>query len=233
MCVVLASVVNATITVLVNMPVKVLATMFVARMTGGGLTTVIRPTMRLLTTVPSMVCKLLKLVILGPLVCHLRGQMFTNDAARRFANNSGLLSTVVILTVVVLPAIVGVDISSVHTMPKRLGSTSLTLKTARVRAVFGIVVPTTESNVVANMILKVKHTLKRTVTVGVITKNSMGLPFPFGSMHFLAARVIDRVDCTRKLRQRMLFAMNLMLFVFVVVVGLILTRIRGGKTIRG
>lgn len=200
----------ATNTVLLNIPVTLFASIFVTHCYPGGVCEPLGSKVRLVTNMPSVMCNFFNLVLVIPLV-----ERAFNKA------KADVLTTYILLKVVVLPAVVKIARSTVHDMPRDCCRNSLTLKTAGREDVFFIVLPTTGSNVLTTMMLKVNHTVNRAVTIMVITNGRPEVPRKvLGNIHAVATGVIARVNCTANLRERTLVTATMILFVFVLVVGL-------------
>lgn len=221
----LASVAGTGGAVLLGVPVGVLTALFLARVAPPRAAGVIRAAVALLAGVPSVVYGLVGMTVLVPAV------------QRAFGLPSGatLLSAVLVLSVMILPSIVGVAETALRTVPLEYEAASLALGATPTETLFRVTLPAARSGVAAAVVLGVGRALGEAMAIIMVSGNVANLPAgPFTPVRFLTTAIASEMSYAPvgSLWRQALFSIGLVLFLFIMLVnaGLrLLARPRRGR----
>ena len=221
---ILASVVATLVSVVIAVPIGVLTAVFLSHIAPKKVASFVRPMIDLLSGIPSVVYGLLGAILIVPLV-------FKIQEAFNMPTGGCLLSAIVVLIIMILPTIVSMSETALRAVPKAYYEASLGLGATPIRTIFSITIPAARSGILAGVILGVGRAIGETMAVIMVAGNVANMPSLLGSVRFLTTGIAMEMSYASGLHRQALFAIGLVLFIFIMIVNLSFTLIsrRGAK----
>ncbi len=229
--VILTSIVGTTLAVLIGVPVGLLTAVFLAEVAPKKLVAMVKPAVELLAGIPSVIYGLLGLMVLNPLMYKLELALFKGSETHQFTGGSNLLSAVLVLAVMILPTVINISESAMRAVPPYLKSASLALGASHIQTIFKIIIPAAKSGIITAVVLGVGRAIGEAMAITLVSGSSVNMPLPFNSVRFLTTAIVSEMGYASDLHRQVLFTIGLILFVFIMVINVTLTRIlkKGGK----
>lgn len=202
---------------LVGVPVGVLTAVFLARYCPQRLYAVIKPGVQLLAGIPSVVYGFFGLVVLVPIV-------------RDYLGGSGfsIVSASLLLGIMILPTIIGVSEAALRAVPSQYYEEALALGATHERAVFSVVVPAAKSGILAAVVLGLGRAIGETMAVVMVAGNQARLPSRLTQgVRTLTANIVLEMGYASGLHREALIATGVVLFVFILLINLLLSALKG------
>jgi phosphate transport system permease protein len=161
----------AFLSLLVAMPIGVLTALFVAKIAPKWLAEILRTVVELLAAIPSIVYGLFGAGLILPIVY---------DIAKAFGVQSpggnSVLSTVVVLTLMILPTITALSEVAIRSVRKDIIHGSLALGATRTQTNFKVVLTSAKSGIFASAILGIGRALGEATAVSLVAGNARSGP---------------------------------------------------------
>ena len=221
---ILSSVAGTAGAILIGVPVGILTAVFLteytsASKTGRTLSKGLSSAVELLAAIPSVIYGLVGMMILNPMIYDLERMIFQDDPTHQFTGGSNLLSAIIVLAVMILPTVINISASSIRAVPGSLSAASLALGASKMQTIFKVVLPAAKSGIMAGVVLGINM-----VAGGVVN-----LPLPFNSVKVLTTLLVSEMAYSEDLHRRVLFTVGLVLYVFIVAINLVLTKMKKEK----
>lgn len=227
--IILTSVVGTALAILIGVPIALLTAIFLAEVAPKRLAVVVRPAVELLAGIPSVVYGLLGMMMLNPVMHKWEQRIFRGSVTHRFTGGANLLSAVLVLAIMILPTVVSISEVSIRAVPPQLKSSSFALGASHVQTIFKVLIPAAKPGIVTAIVLGVGRAIGEAMAISLVSGNSVNLPLPFASVRFLTTAIVNEMGYAGGLHRQVLFAIGLVLFVFVMWINLILnTLLRRG-----
>jgi phosphate transport system permease protein len=207
----LTSVAGAGGALLIGAPLGVLTAVFLVKTAPGSLAAVLRVAVSLLAGIPSVVYGLVGLVVLVPAV------------QRSFGLSSGanLLSAILVLSVMILPSVVGVTETALRAVPREYEEGSLALGATEMETVFRVSLPAARSGVATAVVLGVGRALGEAMAVIMVSGNVANLPGSlFTPVRLLTTAIASEMSYAPagSLWRQTLFSIGLVLFLLIMLI---------------
>lgn len=222
---ILSSLMGTGLTILVGVPIALLAAVFVAEMASGKLAGVVKPAIELLAGIPSVVYGLLGMILLVPQISKLETLIFANDPNHIFTGGANLLSGIVVLTIMILPTVVNISISSLKAVPDDYREASLALGATKVSTIFKVTIPSGKSGIVTGVVLGIGRALGEAMAVILVSGNVVNMPALFNSVRFLTTGIVSEMSYASGLHREALFSIGLVLFAFIMIINIVLNKL--------
>lgn len=223
--VILTSIVGTTLAILLGVPVGILTSVFLAEAAPKWLAGIVRPAVELLAGIPSVVYGLLGIYIINPLMFKLEMLIFKDSSTHQFTGGSNLLAAVLVLAIMILPTVISISESSLQAVPSHLKSASLALGASHIRTIFKVLIPAARSGIITAIVLGVGRAIGEAMAISLVAGSSVNLPLPFHSVRFLTTAVVSEMAYASGLHRQVLFTIGLVLFVFIMLINIALTKI--------
>ena len=130
----------------------------------------------------------------------------------------------------ILPTIVGVCETSLRSVPEQYYEGSLALGATHERSVFCVVLPAAKSGVLAGIILGVGRAIGETMAVIMIAGNQAVIPTGLtDGLRTMTANIVLEMGYAEGLHREALIATGVVLFVFVLIINLSFSALKGKK----
>jgi len=220
---VLTSLVGTGLTIAVGVPVALMASVFVAEMAHGRIAKVVKPAIELLAGIPSVVYGLLGMILLVPMISKLEANVFADDPTHIFTGGANLLSGVVVLTIMILPTVVNISITSLKAVPQEYKEASLAMGATKIQTIFKVMIPSAKSGIVTGIVLGIGRALGEAMAIILVSGNVVNMPGLFNSVRFLTTGIVSEMSYASGLHREALFSIGLVLFAFIMVINIVLS----------
>ena len=223
--VILTSIIGPALAGLLGMPIGVLTAVFLAEVAPERLANIVRPTVELLAGIPSVIYGLLGILILNPLMYKLELWVFKGSETHQFTGGANLISAVLVLALMILPTVINISESALRAVPSHLKSASLALGATKIQTIFQVVIPAAKSGIITAIVLGTGRAIGEAMAISLVSGSSVNVPLPFNSVRFLTTAIVSEMGYAAGLHRQVLFTIGLVLFAFIMIINISLTRI--------
>lgn len=223
--VILTSIVGTFLAILIGVPIGLMTAVFLAEVAPERLANIVRPAVELLAGIPSVIYGLLGVLILNPLMYKLELIIFKDSTTHQFTGGANLISAVLVLAVMILPTVINISESALRAVPAHLKSASLALGATKIQTIFQVIIPAAKSGIITAVVLGTGRAIGEAMAITLVSGSSVNLPLPFNSVRFLTTAIVAEMGYASGLHRQVLFTIGLVLFVFIMIINVSLTRI--------
>ena len=210
--VILTSVLGTFGAILIGVPLGLLFAIYLGKMAPKPVYQVLRPTVDLLAGIPSVVYGLVGMMVLVP---------FVRDVFN-VADGVGLFSSIIVLTVMVLPSIISVSETALKAVPREYEEASLALGATWNETVFKVSFPAAKSGIAASVVLGIGRAVGEAMAIMMVCGNVANMPSLFSSVRFLTTAIAGEMSYSSGLHRQALFSIALILYCFIMFINMIL-----------
>ena len=222
--VILTSIVGTFLAILIGVPIGLFTAIFLAEVAPPKVAAVVRPAVELLAGIPSVIYGLLGILILNPLMYKLEMKIFAGSTTHQFTGGANLISAVLVLAIMILPTFINISEASLRAVPKHLKSASLALGATHIQTIFKVIVPAAHSGIITAVVLGCGRAIGEAMAISLVSGSSVNLPLPFNSVRFLTTAIVAEMSYSEGLHREVLFTIGLVLFVFIMFINTVLSR---------
>jgi len=204
--------------VVLGVPLGVLTAVFIAEVAPKPVAKIMQPVVELLAAIPSVLYGVFGFVIIVPMV----------ERISPYPTGDSLLAVILVLTIMVLPAIVAISTTALKAVPKHYKEASLALGASNIQTIFKVLIPAAKSGILTGIVLGIGRAIGETMAVILVAGNPQGgIPRTiFDRVRLLTTNIVLEQGYAAELQEQMLFSTVIILFLFIMVINLTLTRIR-------
>jgi len=193
--------------------------LFLAEVASPKLARLIRPLIQLLAGIPSVVFGFFGLVLIVPWISnHLGGP------------GNSLLATILILSVMILPTLASISETALRAVPQEYREGSLALGASPMETLFKVTLPAAKSGIIAAFVLGVGRALGETMAVVLVCGNRPQIPKSLlDPIRPLTSTIAMEMSYSTGTHQQALFAIGVVLLVFIVALNLCVNYILKGR----
>ena len=210
--VILTSVLGTFGAILIGVPLGLLFAIYLGKMAPKPVYQVLRPTVDLLSGIPSVVYGLVGMMVLVPFVRE----------AFHVADGVGLFSSIIVLTVMVLPSIISVSETALKAVPREYEEASLALGATWNETVFKVSFPAAKSGIAASVVLGIGRAVGEAMAIMMVCGNVANMPSLFSSVRFLTTAIAGEMSYSSGLHRQALFSVALILYCFIMLIHMVL-----------
>lgn len=210
--VILTSVLGTFGAILIGVPLGLLFAIYLGKMAPKPVYQVLRPTVDLLSGIPSVVYGLVGMMVLVPFVRE----------AFHVADGVGLFSSIIVLTVMVLPSIISVSETALKAVPREYEEASLALGATWNETVFKVSFPAAKSGIAASVVLGIGRAVGEAMAIMMVCGNVANMPSLFSSVRFLTTAIAGEMSYSSGLHRQALFSVALILYCFIMLINMVL-----------
>ena len=223
--VILTSVVGTAMAILIGVPVGILTAVFLAEVADKRIARIVKPAVELLAGIPSVIYGLLGIYLLNPLMYKLELKIFEGSTTHQFTGGANLLSAVLVLAIMILPTVINISEVSIRAVHPSIKAASLALGASHIQTIFRSILPAAKSGIVTAAVLGVGRAIGEAMAITLVSGSSVNAPFPFNSVRFLTTAIVSEMGYSQGTHRQMLFTIGLVLFVFIMLINIALTKI--------
>ena len=210
--VILTSVLGTFGAILIGVPLGLLFAIYLGKMAPKPVYQVLRPTVDLLAGIPSVVYGLVGMMVLVP---------FVRDVFN-VADGVGLFSSIIVLTVMVLPSIISVSETALKAVPREYEEASRALGATWNKTVFKVSFPAAKSGIAASVVRGIGRAVGEAMAIMMVCGNVANMPSLFSSVRFLTTAIAGEMSYSSGLHRQALFSIALILYCFIMIINMIL-----------
>lgn len=223
--VILTSIVGTGMAILIGVPIGVLTAVFLAEVAPKRLAKLAKPAVELLAGIPSVIYGLLGILILNPLMYRLEQWIFKGSETHQFTGGSNLISGVIVLAVMILPTIINMSEAAIRAVPEHYKAASLAMGASLIQTICKVILPAARSGIVTAIVLGTGRAIGEAMAITLVAGSAVNLPLPFQSVRFLTTAIVSEMGYAQDLHRQVLFTIGLVLFVFIMIINVSLTRL--------
>lgn len=223
--IILTSIIGTFLAILIGVPIGVLTAVFLAEVAPKRLAAIVKPAVELLAGIPSVIYGLLGVMILNPLMYKLELFIFRGSETHQFTGGANLISAVIVLAIMILPTVINISESALKAVPPEYKSASLALGASHIQTIFKVMIPAAKSGIVTAIVLGVGRAIGEAMAITLVSGSSVNFPLPFNSVRFLTTAIVSEMGYASGLHREVLFTIGLVLFAFIMIINVGLTRI--------
>lgn len=198
-----------------GVPFGVACATFLALFAPRNWVKVLKPAIELLAGIPSVVYGFMGVIWLAPFIRENFG-----------GPGLSILAASCVLSVMILPTIVGVSIDAINAVPKNYREGSLALGATEWQTAWRVVIPAARSGILAGIILGMGRAIGETMAVIMISGNATGIPHSMlDSVRTLTANIAIEMGYAVGEHRQALFATGVVLFFFIMILNTIALKI--------
>lgn len=209
---ILSSIAGTAGAIVIGVPVGILTAVFLSETASPRLAMLVRPAVELLAGIPSVIYGFFGMLVVVPVIRNMFPEHTIGDS---------LLAVILILAVMILPTIVSVTETSLRAVPRVYREASLALGATQTETIFKVTLPAAKSGILAGVILGVGRAIGETMAVIMVAGNVANMPSLLGTVRLLTTGIAMEMSYASGLHREALFAIGLVLFVFIMIVNLL------------
>ncbi len=210
--------------IILGVPIGILTAVFIAEIAPKWVKKIIKPAVEMLAGIPSVLYGLFGLGVIVPWIMQISPQ----------AQGQSLLAVIIVLMIMILPTVITITESAINSVPDAYREGSLGLGATKLFTIFKVVLPAAKSGILAGVVLGIGRAIGETMAVMLVAGNPIaGLPKSiFSPIRPLTTNIAMEMSYAFGLHQEMLFATGVVLFVFIILINLFLSRITRGSALK-
>lgn len=193
--------------VFIGVPIGILVAVCLSMMAPAWLAKVLRPIIDLLAGIPSVIYGAVGAIVLVPFVME----------TFNLPTGATLFSAIIVLAVMVLPTIISVSAVSIRAVPESYLEGALALGAHKEVAVFNVVIPAARSGIMAGVLLGLGRAIGEAMAIILVAGNVPIFPELFQPVRFLTTGIVAEMGYATGLHRDALFAIGMVLFVFIMI----------------
>ncbi len=203
--------------ILLGVPVGIFAAVFLARYCPKRIYKIVKPATELLAGIPSVVYGFFGLMVIVPLVRNWFG-----------GNGMSILTASFILGIMILPTIIGVSETSIRAVDEAYFEGAQALGATKEASIFRCVIPAAKSGILAGVVLGIGRAIGETMAVVMIAGNQPRIPSGIlQGVRTLTTNVVLEMGYATGLHREALIATGVVLFVFILIINVCFSIIKG------
>ncbi len=217
--------------IVIGVPIGLLTAIFLSELAPKALKNIVKPAVELLAGIPSVIYGLLGANLIKPVMYWLEEIIYKNDPTHQFTGGANLASAIIVLAIMILPTIINISENAISSVPNEYREASYGLGATKIQTIFKVVIPAAKSGIASGVVLGVGRAIGEAMAIILVAGNSANMPELFNSVKFLTTGIVAEFAYSSGLHREALFAIGLVLFVFIMIINLILNGIlkNGGK----
>jgi len=213
---ILSSIAGTCGAILIGVPIGILTAVFLAETANPRVAKLVHPAIELLAGIPSVVYGFFGMLIIVPAIRAVFPDQTIGDS---------LLAVIIILAIMVLPTIVNVTETSLKAVPMAYREASMALGATPITTIFKVTILAAKSGILAGVILGVGRAIGETMAVIMVAGNVVNMPQLLGTVRLLTTGIAMEMSYASGLHRQALFAIGLVLFIFIMIVNISFTYI--------
>lgn len=205
--------------IMLSVPVSVFTALFIAKVAPPFMAKTMRTVVELLASIPSIIYGVFGLGVITRFVVFISSFFNYQTAA-----GLSLLSTVIVLSIMILPTITAISETSIRSVDKTMIEGSLALGASDIQTYMKVVLVAAKSGIFAGVILGVGRALGEATAVALVSGNRFsGIELnPLGTTATLTSRMLLGLKDTTGIDYDIRFSVGLVLMAVIVITNVLL-----------
>ena len=201
---------------IIGVPIGVLTAIFIAEIAPKKFSKIISSSVELLAGIPSVLYGVFGLAFIVPSIQNIFN----------LPKGQSLLAVIIVLSIMMLPTIVSVSETAIRAVPNSYREGSLALGASKIETIFKVVIPASKSGILAAIVLGIGRALGETMAIILVAGNSPVMPSSLmDSVRPLTTNIALEMGYAFGTHQEMLFATGVVLFTFILVLNIVLSKL--------
>lgn len=201
--------------IIIGVPIGVLTAVFLAEIAPRRIAKIVQPAVELLAGIPSVVYGFFGLVVIVPMISKYLG-----------GPGNSLLAVNIMLGIMILPTIVNISATSIRAVPKEYKEASLAMGASHIQTIFKVILPAARSGILTGIVLGIGRAVGETMAVILVAGNTPAIPNSIlAPIRTLTANIAMEMAYAFGLHQDALFATGVVLFVFIMILNIVLSKL--------
>lgn len=222
--IIITSIAGTCCSVLLAVPTGVLTAVFLAEIASEKIANIIRQAVGVLAGIPSVIFGLIGIMVLNPFMQRIEEIIFSNNPEHQFTGGANFLSAVLVLAIMILPTVINISESAIRSVPQQYRNISRSVGATEIQTIFQVVLPAARSGIITSIILGTSRAVGEAMAISLVSGSAVNFPLPFNSVRFLTTAIVQEMSYATGLHREVLFTIGLVLFVFIMVINVILTK---------
>ena len=212
--------------IIVGVPIGLLTAVYMSKFASPAVNKVMLPAVQLLAGIPSVVYGFFGMVVMVPAVqAMVKSDFFKDVLGVKSGKGMSLFTAALLLGIMILPTIITVSKASLDAVPA-----SLALGATHERSVFFAVLPAAKSGVLSAVILGIGRAIGETMAVVMVAGNQTWMPKGlFQGLRTMTSNIVIEMGYAADLHREALIATGVVLFVFILLINLCFSIVKGGS----
>jgi len=217
--------------IIVGVPIGLLTAIYMSKFASPAVNKVMLPAVQLLAGIPSVVYGFFGMVVMVPAVqAMVKSDFFKDVLGVKSGKGMSLFTTALLLGIMILPTIITVSKASLDAVPSSYYEGSLALGATHERSVFFAVLPAAKSGVLSAVILGIGRAIGETMAVVMVAGNQTRMPKGlFQGLRTMTSNIVIEMGYAADLHREALIATGVVLFVFILLINLCFSIVKGGS----
>lgn len=213
---ILATLIGTLGSLVIGVPVGIFTAAFIAEIAPKRVANIMSRAVELLAGIPSVLYGVFGLAVIVPII-----QDVFNEP-----KGQSLLAVIIVLSIMMLPTIITVSETAIRAVPKYYKEGSLALGASNIETIFKVIIPAAKSGILAAVVLGIGRAIGETMAVILVAGNSPIIPTSImDSVRPLTTNIALEMGYAYGTHQEMLFATGVVLFIFIIIINLIITKL--------
>lgn len=213
---ILASVFGTMGSLIIGVPIGILTAIFISEIAPKRIGKIISSSVALLAGIPSVLYGVFGLAVIVPWIQN----------TFNLPKGQSLLAVIIVLSIMMLPTIVTVSETAIRAVPKAYKEASLALGASHIETIFKVILPAAKSGILAAIVLGIGRAIGETMAIILVAGNSPLIPTSITeSVRPLTTNIALEMGYAYGTHQEMLFATGIVLFGFILLLNIILTKL--------
>ncbi|MDT9334505.1 phosphate ABC transporter permease subunit PstC [Clostridium perfringens] len=207
---------------LIGVPVGILTSIFIAEIAPKKIAKIMSGAVEVLAGIPSVLYGVFGLAIIVP----------TIQDVFNLPKGQSLLAVIIVLAIMMLPTVITVSETAIRAVPNAYKEGSLALGASKTETIFKVIVPAAKSGIMTGVVLGIGRAIGETMAVILVAGNTPVIPSSImDSVRPLTTNIALEMGYAFGTHQEMLFATGVVLFTFILILNLVLSKLsnKGGK----
>ena len=195
----------------IGVPIGILTAIYLSKFAGNKIAKILKPAVRLLAGIPSVVYGFFGLVVIVPLLGY----------------SGSMLAACILLGIMILPTVIIVSEAALKAVPEKYYEGALALGATHERAVFRVILPAAKSGVTASVILGVGRAIGEAMAVMMVAGNQARMPIGIlEGVRTMTTNIIIEMGYAAGLHREALIATGVVLFIFILIINILFSVIK-------
>ena len=206
----------------IGVPIGILTAIFIAEIAPKKVAKIMSGAVELLAGIPSVLFGVFGLAVIVPTIQDLFN----------LPKGQSLLAVIIVLAIMMLPTVITVSETAIRSVPAAYKEGSLALGASKTETIFKVVIPAAKSGIMTGVVLGIGRAIGETMAVILVAGNTPVIPDSImDSVRPLTTNIALEMGYAFGTHQEMLFATGVVLFTFILILNLVLSKLsnKGGK----
>ncbi len=192
----------------IGVPIGILTAIYMAEYCPPSLYRVLKPSVSLMASIPSIVYGFFALQFLVPIIRDYVG-----------GNGYSMLTAMLLLAIMILPTIIELSEAALRSVPRSFFSGSLALGATRERTIFQVMMPAASSGILSSVVLGIGRAIGETMAVVLVAGNQPLAPRGLlRGVRTLTTNIVLEMSYASGDHREALIATGVVLFIFILLI---------------